>query len=165
MTDSFICVPVADDGAGIDFHEGRMSTFRIRRTTWAADQAPLSAIRRKVFIEEQHVPEEMEWDEFDASSVHFIAETADGMAVGCGRLLPSGQVSRLSVLEEHRCEGIGRALLDAQIAEARSRSFKEVFLHAQTHATSFYEAAGFLVDGGIFVEAGIPHRLMVKSLG
>ncbi len=141
-----------------------MSNFRIRRTSWTQDQAALSAIRRTVFIEEQHVPEDMEWDEFDEPSIHFIAEMNDGTAVGCGRLLPSGQISRLSVLDDHRCEGIGRALLDAQIVEARSRGLKEVFLHAQTHATSFYEAAGFLVDGGIFVEAGIPHRLMVKSL-
>lgn len=140
-----------------------MSNIRIRRTSWAQDQAPLSAIRRKVFIEEQHVPEDMEWDEFDDDSVHFLAED-NGIAVGCGRLLPSGQISRISVLEERRSEGIGRALLDAMIDEARSRGLKEVFLHAQTHATSFYEGAGFLVDGGIFVEAGIPHRLMVKSL-
>ncbi|MFP5441419.1 MAG: GNAT family N-acetyltransferase [Gammaproteobacteria bacterium] len=140
-----------------------MSNIRIRRTSWAQDRAPLSAIRRKVFIEEQHVPEDMEWDEFDDDSVHFLAED-NGTAVGCGRLLPSGQISRISVLEERRSEGIGRALLDAMINEARSRGLKEVFLHAQTHATSFYEGAGFLVDGGIFVEAGIPHRLMVKSL-
>ncbi len=141
-----------------------MGNIRIRRTTWAQDSASLSAIRRKVFIEEQHVPEDMEWDEFDEPSAHFLAEE-DGKAVGCGRLMPSGQISRLSVLEDRRSEGIGRALLDALITEARARGLKEVFLHAQTHATSFYEAAGFLVDGGIFVEAGIPHRLMVKSLG
>lgn len=140
-----------------------MSKIFIRRTSWVQDQAPLAAIRRKVFIEEQHVPEDMEWDEFDEASVHFLAED-NGLPVGCGRLLPSGQISRISVLDERRSEGIGRALLDTMIAEARSHGLKEVFLHAQTHATSFYEGAGFLVDGGIFVEAGIPHRLMVKSL-
>ncbi|MFZ5722864.1 MAG: GNAT family N-acetyltransferase [Pseudomonadota bacterium] len=141
-----------------------MNDIRIRRTTWAQDQAPLSAIRRKVFIEEQRVPEDLEWDEFDEPSTHFLAVDAEGRTLGCVRLMPSGQVSRLSVLLEHRSEGIGRALLDAAISEARSLGLREVFLHAQTHATSFYEGAGFLVDGGIFVEAGIPHRLMVKSL-
>lgn len=141
-----------------------MTGIRIRKTDWAQDQAPLAAIRRKVFIEEQHVPEDMEWDEHDVASVHFLAEDG-GQPVGCVRLIPSGQISRLSVLENRRSEGIGVALLQAAIAEARARGLKEVFLHAQTHATSFYEAAGFLVDGGIFVEAGIPHRLMVKTLG
>ncbi|MFZ5755627.1 MAG: GNAT family N-acetyltransferase [Pseudomonadota bacterium] len=140
-----------------------MTDIRIRRTDWAQDRAPLSAIRRKVFIEEQHVPEDMEWDEHDDTSVHFLAEE-NGQAVGCVRLIPTGQISRLSVLESRRSEGIGQALLQAAIAEARAAGLREIFLHAQTHATSFYEAAGFLVDGGIFVEAGIPHRLMVKTL-
>lgn len=141
-----------------------MTDIRIRKTSWAADRDALAAIRRAVFIEEQHVPEDMEWDEHDAPSVHFLAEDGAGHVLGCVRLLPSGQISRLSVRIDHRSEGIGRALLEAAIAEARAQGLKEIFLHAQTHATSFYEAAGFLVDGGIFVEAGIPHRLMVKAL-
>lgn len=141
-----------------------MSDFRIRRADWATDKDALSLVRRRVFIEEQHVPEDMEWDEHDASSVHFLAESGTGEPVGCVRLLAGGQISRLSVLDDRRSEGIGRALLAATIAEAQARGLREIFLHAQTHATSFYEAAGFSVDGGIFVEAGIPHRLMVKPL-
>ena len=141
-----------------------MTDIGIRKTTWQADRDALAAIRRKVFIEEQHVPEDMEWDEHDESCVHFLAATPGGQPVGCVRLLPTGQISRLSVLEDRRTEGIGRLLLDAAITEARAQGLKELFLHAQTHATSFYESAGFLVDGGIFIEAGIPHRLMVKTL-
>lgn len=141
-----------------------MNDIRIRRTRWAADQEKLAALRRKVFIEEQHVPEDLEWDEYDEPSTHFLAETAGGVPVGCIRLIPSGQISRLCVLDERRSEGIGRALLETVIAEARASGLREIFLHAQTHATSFYESAGFSVDGGIFVEAGIPHRLMVRLL-
>ncbi|MFP5383008.1 MAG: GNAT family N-acetyltransferase [Gammaproteobacteria bacterium] len=141
-----------------------MKDIRIRKTDWASDGPALSAIRRQVFIEEQKVPEDMAWDEEDATGTHFIADTPDGQAVGCTRLLPGGQISRLSVLENRRSEGIGRALLDAALAEAAAQGLREVFLHAQTHATSFYEASGFSVDGGIFLEAGIPHRLMVKIL-
>lgn len=147
-----------------------MSSIRIRKTDWTHDAPGLAAIRRTVFIEEQHVPEEMEWDEYDVPSVHFIAEDPlaedpiHGSTVGCVRLMPTGQISRLSVLEGRRTEGIGHALLDAATGEARTRNLRDVFLHAQTHATSFYEAAGFSVDGGIFMEAGIPHRLMVKTL-
>lgn len=141
-----------------------MTDIRISKTDWATDEARLSGLRRRVFIEEQHVPEELEWDEHDAECPHFLAADADGTPVGCIRLLPTGQVSRLCVLQERRSEGIGRRLLDAAVTEARRLGLREIFLHAQTHATSFYEAAGFSVDGGIFVEAGIPHRLMVKQL-
>lgn len=141
-----------------------MTDIRIRKTDWATDSAPLSDIRRQVFIEEQHVPEDMEWDEHDARCVHFLAVDTDDHPAGCVRLLPTGQISRLCVAETRRTEGIGRRLLDAAVAEARAQGLREIFLHAQTHATSFYESAGFLVDGGIFIEAGIPHRLMVKAL-
>lgn len=139
-----------------------MTNIRISKADWTQQGSSLAAIRRKVFIEEQHVPENMEWDGEDENSIHFMAEDPDNDILGCVRLLPTGQISRLCVLENRRTEGIGRALLDAAISEARALGLREVFLHAQTHATSFYETAGFSVDGGIFLEAGIPHRLMVK---
>jgi predicted GNAT family N-acyltransferase len=78
--------------------------------------------------------------------------------------LPSGQISRLSVIEARRHQGVGRALLDAVEREARQRAMPEIFLHAQTQATHFYEAAGFSTSGGIFLEADIPHRQMFKDL-
>lgn len=141
-----------------------MTDIRIRKTDWEQDRERLAEIRRQVFIEEQQVPESLEWDDQDAHCVHFLATDAGEVAVGCVRLLPTGQISRLCVAETRRSEGIGRLLLDAAVNEARARRLREIFLHAQTHATSFYESAGFLVDGGIFLEAGIPHRLMVKTL-
>lgn len=141
-----------------------MTDIRIRKTDWAADRELLAGLRRTVFIEEQHVPEDMEWDEHDATCVHFLAVDDADAGVGCVRLLATGQISRLCVSETRRTEGVGRRLLEAAVAEARAKGLKEIFLHAQTHATSFYESAGFLVDGGIFIEAGIPHRLMVKTL-
>ena len=90
-----------------------MTDISIRKTDWATDREPLSAIRRQVFIEEQHVPEDMEWDEHDARCVHFLACDGDNDVVGCVRLLPTGQISRLCVRESRRTEGIGRRLLDA----------------------------------------------------
>jgi predicted GNAT family N-acyltransferase len=133
-------------------------------TDWQHDQDALSDIRRRVFIEEQHVPEEMEWDGEDNDAIHFIARDHDNRALGCVRLLPSGQISRLSVLEAARNQGIGKALVGAAETEARRRGMSEVFLHAQTQATHFYESEGFTVTGGIFLEAGIPHRQMFKDL-
>lgn len=138
--------------------------FSVIRTTWSEHEAALRAVREQVFIREQRVPEALEWDDLDAVSVHFIAEDESGRPIGCIRLLPNGQMSRLSVLSEYRNQGIGKALLAAAEEEARAQGRDEIFLHAQTHATSFYEAAGFSVTGGIFLEADIPHRQMFKAL-
>lgn len=137
---------------------------RIERVAWSEHESELAAVRQAVFIDEQGVPENLEWDGEDADSIHFLARTREGSPVGCVRLLPSGQISRLSVLETWRHQGIGKTLLDAVEDEARQRSMAEIYLHAQTQATHFYEAAGFTVSGGIFLEANIPHRQMLKDL-
>lgn len=139
--------------------------YRIVRTTWSEGRKDLERVRQEVFVQEQRVPEHMEWDGEDEESIHFLAYTDDNRPLGCIRLTPSGQISRLSVLESHRTQGIGKALLVAAEEEAREHGMKEISLHAQTHATSFYEAAGFTVVGGTFLEAGIPHRQMAKELG
>lgn len=138
--------------------------FEIKKTTWATDKAALKQVREAVFIKEQRVPEDLEWDQHDADSVHFIALDDSQTPIGCIRLMPNGQISRLSVLEQFRNSGIGNALLLSASKEAEKLGMKEIFLHAQTHATSFYEAAGFTVTGGIFLEADIPHRQMFKQL-
>lgn len=138
--------------------------FTVIKTTWAEHEAALRVIREQVFIREQRVPDDLEWDDQDDASVHFLALDGAGAPIGCIRLLPNGQMSRLSVLSEHRNQGIGKALLIAAEEEARGQGRDEIFLHAQTHATSFYEAAGFSVTGGIFLEADIPHRQMFKVL-
>lgn len=138
--------------------------FTVIKTTWAEHEDALRVIRGQVFIREQRVPDALEWDDQDDVSVHFLALDGTGAPIGCIRLLPNGQMSRLSVLSEHRNQGIGKALLIAAEEEARGQGRDEIFLHAQTHATSFYEAAGFSVTGGIFLEADIPHRQMFKVL-
>lgn len=138
--------------------------IRIERVGWDDHRDDLVSIRQAVFVEEQGVPESLEWDGEDADSIHFMARSTDGTPIGCVRLLPSGQISRLSVIEARRHQGVGRALLDAVEREARARAMPEIFLHAQTQATHFYEAAGFSSSGGIFLEADIPHRQMFKDL-
>lgn len=132
--------------------------------TWKEHQEQLKNIRTRVFVEEQKVPAELEWDDADNLSTHFLAVDDNDNGLGCIRLTPSGQLSRLCVLENARNQGIGSQLLKTAEAHAQQVGMKEVFLHAQTHATSFYEAAGFSVNGGIFVEADIPHRQMFKEL-
>lgn len=139
--------------------------FSIIETRWDEHEDALRQLRQTIFINEQHVPEELEWDGEDPDALHFLACVGpENTPVGCIRLLPSGQLSRLCVLAEQRNNGIGSALLVAAEKAAATRGMPEIFLHAQTHATSFYEAAGFAASGGIFMDANIPHRQMLKPL-
>lgn len=142
-----------------------MPEVRVLVTDWARDAARLAAIRRTVFIDEQGVPEALEWDEYDAVSVHFLVVLDDGTPIGCARLLPDGHVGRMAVLQPWRGRGIGRALLEAALAEARARGHRRVELSAQTHAAAFYVRAGFLTVGEPYDEAGISHIAMQKTLG
>jgi predicted GNAT family N-acyltransferase len=140
-------------------------SFVVRRATWVADRPVLAAIRREVFVVEQHVPESEEWDSRDAVSEHVIALASDGSAIGTGRLLPDGHIGRMAVLKAWRGCGVGSALLTGLIAMARERGFSETRLHAQTHALAFYSKHGYTPLGDEFMEAGIPHvemRLVLK---
>lgn len=136
----------------------------VRIADWGKDEALLRAVRRRVFVEEQHVPEEIEWDGRDEASLHVIARDHRGAVIGTARLLPSGQIGRMAVLPERRGFGVGRALLEAAVEAARARGDVEVHLNAQTHARGFYEAAGFIAVGKEFEEAGIPHQRMEQAL-
>ena len=136
---------------------------RVAETDWARDRPALAAIRRAVFIDEQRVPEALEWDEFDTVSRHFLA-WVDGDPVGCARLLPDGHLGRMAVLPGWRGRGVGRALLEAALAAARRAGYATVTLSAQTHAAGFYARAGFVAEGEIYEEAGIPHLVMTLAL-
>lgn len=135
-------------------------TFTVRPVNWQAHREELAAIRRAVFIEEQHVPEEAEWDGHDESSYHVIALSKDGEPIGTGRLLLEGRIGRIAVLRDYRGMGVGRAILELLIDIARKEGLGTVILHAQTHALHFYERCGFEPYGRVFTEAGIDHRAM-----
>ena len=141
-----------------------MPDYRILIADWAHDQARLSRVRRAVFIDEQGVPEDMEWDTDDAGAVHLLAVDGAGQAIGCARLLPDGHVGRMAVLPAWRGRGVGRALLAAVLDMAQARGHTTLRLSAQTHATGFYERAGFVALGREYEEAGIPHLAMQKNL-
>jgi predicted GNAT family N-acyltransferase len=134
--------------------------FTIRQASWPADLAALKAVRTKVFVAEQRVPEPLEWDGLDAAAVHALAFDTNDKPVGTGRLLTTGQIGRMAVLERMRGAGVGGALLQALIDEARAQGLPECFLHAQTHALGFYARYGFCAEDEEFDEAGIPHRTM-----
>lgn len=141
-----------------------MPDFRILITDWANEQDRLSRVRRVVFIDEQGVPEALEWDADDAGAVHLLAVDRGGLAIGCARLLPDGHIGRMAVLAAWRGQGIGQALLDAAIGAARARGICTLKLSAQTHAAGFYARAGFVAAGESYEEAGIPHVAMRKTL-
>ena len=138
--------------------------IKIRIADWNIDKDRLAQIRRLVFIEEQNVPEELEWDEFDESSMHFLA-TDKGQPVACTRLKPDGQIGRMAVLAAHRNQGTGSRLLQSVLKRATEQKLTSVYLHAQESAVPFYEKHGFTAVGEVFYEANIPHREMFKKVG
>lgn len=130
------------------------------------DFATCLAIRRKVFVEEQSVPEDLECDAADATAVHLLA-TLDGRPVGTARLLidgPEGKIGRVAILPDCRGTGAGAALMRAALVELRVRGVTTARLGAQTHALGFYEKLGFTAYGPIYDDAGIPHRDMSRPL-
>ncbi|MEO1576638.1 MAG: GNAT family N-acetyltransferase [Pseudomonadota bacterium] len=133
----------------------------VRRADWDADRDALRAVRFTVFVQEQDVPEDLEWDGEDADCHHALA-FLDERVVGTGRLTPDGRIGRMAVLKEARGHGVGAAVLDFLVDVARQSGQDEVQLHAQSHALAFYERAGFTAYGEPFDEAGIEHRHMVR---
>ena len=142
-----------------------MADVEIRIVDWASYREALSSIRHTVFVEEQGVPIELELDGEDASARHAAAFSDDGRLVGTGRMLASGKIGRMAVSQSMRRQGIGRALLDALVAEAKRLKLEEVSLGAQLPAVAFYERAGFKAYGDIFLDAGIDHKMMRLVLG
>lgn len=138
--------------------------YRVQEVAWADASDRLGAVRREVFVVEQHVPEALEWDGVDAACRHVLALDRDGHPIGTGRLLPDGHIGRMAVAAPHRGRGVGRAILAALIDIARARGDREVVLNAQTHAIGFYRRSGFEVTSDEFLDAGIPHVAMRLTL-
>ena len=139
-----------------------MSEITVRVADWHKDNAELRRIRDTVFVAEQSVPPELEWDAEDTDAVHFLVEEGD-YPVGTARLLPDGHIGRVSVLKDWRGLNVGVALIQAVIDEAEKRGLTQQMLSAQVHATAFYEKLGFAIVSGEYLDAGIPHVDMVRS--
>jgi len=141
-----------------DFH------FTVIQVDWETHKNSLKEIRSKVFIEEQSIPEQEEWDEYDPECRHVLAMDMEEQAIGTGRLTREGKIGRMAVLSRFRNQSVGRKILEELVSIAEKEQLLEVFLHAQIQAVMFYEKNGFHVEGEEFLEAGIPHLIMVKSL-
>ena len=135
-----------------------MSTS-ITITDWEDARELVKPIRIKVFILEQKVPEELEWDEYDETAWHAVAKS-NHQVIGTGRLIINqsiAKIGRMAIDPEFRGKGIGMEVLKALINKGKEKGAQEFILHAQTHAIAFYAREGFEPYGPIFDEAGIPH--------
>ncbi|MBT8131987.1 MAG: GNAT family N-acetyltransferase [Gammaproteobacteria bacterium] len=135
-----------------------------RLAQWDRDEETIRKIRQIVFVDEQQVDPELEWDGEDAMAIHALAGPTSGNIVATGRLQKDGKIGRMAVLTQWRKQGFGAAILDKLVDAATSRGMKRVYLHAQTHALPFYANHGFVASGPEFDEADIPHRMMQRTL-
>ena len=138
--------------------------FTVRPVNWNASREALRTVRQAVFVKEQQVPEDLEWDDADEHAYHVLATAVDGKAIGTGRLKLDCHIGRMAVLKSWRGRGVGSAILTLLIDFARREGCSVVRLHAQTHALDFYARFGFIAVGEQFDEAGIPHRAMALDL-
>jgi len=148
--------------------EAGEAMVQVRVGGWRELGRDAQAIRSAVFVEEQKIPAELEWDAGDASCIHAVAYNRLGVALAAGRLLEQapgvGKVGRMAVVQTMRGSRVGRAVLDALTAAAQARGDHELMLHAQRTAAPFYSRAGFVQRGPVFEEAGIPHVEMFRAL-
>ena len=143
----------------------RDNGFSITVANWQRDHPALKKIRSEVFIQEQSVPRALEWDGLDDTALHLIATAEIGEPIATARLLIDGHIGRVAVLKAWRNRGIGTALMHEIIHQAELLGYKQLELAAQIQAIPFYEKLGFIAYGDNFMDAGIPHRNMRKTLG
>ena len=136
---------------------------KVLAATWQDDQQQLMSVRRRVFVEEQGIPESEEMDEMDPTCRHALAYAATGDLAGTGRLAPSGKIGRIAVLPHYRRRGIGAAIVVHLVNQATELGLPQVYLHAQADSVGFYERLGFRAEGPVFDEVGIPHRRMLRG--
>lgn len=149
-------------------YEAGEPVCHVRTGSWADLGEDAATLRTRVFVQEQGIAPEMEWDEADATCLHAVAYNRLGQPVATGRLLQPepdvGQIGRMAVHPVLRGAGVGRSVLLALAAAARERGDSDLILHAQRTAEGFYRRLGFLPEGEPFEEAGIPHITMRATL-
>ncbi|MGA2550836.1 MAG: GNAT family N-acetyltransferase [Burkholderiaceae bacterium] len=131
---------------------------------WDEAREGARAVRYAVFCVEQGIPKELEWDDWDARSRHCLVRDSSAAVVGTGRLLPDGHIGRMAVLQVARGKGVGGIILESLVQSAREQGQSEVVLNAQKTACAFYLRHGFEAVGEEFIEAGIVHVTMRRSL-
>jgi YbgC/YbaW family acyl-CoA thioester hydrolase len=149
-------------------YEAGESMVHMEVGSWQQLGVEAGQLRTEVFVEEQRIPAEMEWDAADLTAIHALARNRMGLAAATGRLLQHapgvGRIGRMAVSRVLRGSHLGREVLQALMRTATERGDREVLLHAQRTACGFYERLGFVPRGEPFEEAGIVHIEMVHPL-
>ena len=138
------------------------NNLKVEIAKWIDDHTQLKNIREKVFIQEQKVTPELEWDGMDENAMHFLV-FKDEEAIGCARAVVIKnymQLGRMAVLKEYRGQGIGSALIEKAMTIAKLNQLSAIYISAQCHAIDFYKKFGFEVTSDIYLDAEIPHRDM-----
>ena len=138
------------------------NNLKIEIVKWIDGLSQLKNIREKVFIQEQKVTPQLEWDGMDEKAIHFLVFN-DKAAIGCARAIvikDHMQLGRMAVLKEYRGQGIGSALLEKAMTIAKLNQLSAIYISAQCHAIDFYKKFGFEVKSDIYLDAEIPHRDM-----
>ena len=135
----------------------------IEQVSWQQAEAHLRQVRTVVFIEEQFVTPEFEWDDIDSTALHLLA-LHDNKAIGCLRIIKHEKIGRMAVLKPWRGKGVGNMLLKQAIELCRQHGSKQIVLSAQTHAIHFYQQAGFQMTSGEYTDVQIPHVDMCLKL-
>ena len=137
-----------------------MTEITINHIDWKRGEALIRAVRHAVFVREQGIPAELEWDGRDAACLHVLAQDARGAVVGTARMQTDGRLGRMAVLKDRRGQGVGSRMLTSLMDIAREMQLPSVWLTAQTTALPFYFKHQFVIEGDEFTEAGIAHRYM-----
>jgi predicted GNAT family N-acyltransferase len=140
------------------------NSFTVSLVSWHDGEPLLKSIREEVFVREQAIPAELEWDGLDEGARHALALSHKGDAIGCGRMLANGHIGRISVLPKWRKQKVGTAIMEALLDYARAHDYPQVDVDAQTYALPFYRGFGFVEQGKEFMDAGLPHIRMLLKL-
>ena len=157
--------------AVIDAYEAGQPITRVQTDDWATLHEPAAAVRTAVFIEEQGIAREDEWDAADHTAVHAVVTNLLGMPVATGRLLREGalgsgtaRIGRMAVDRALRGSGVGRLVVQALEQAAFERGDRRIVLGAQRSAEGFYQRLGYRPEGAPYEEVGIPHIGMAREL-
>jgi predicted GNAT family N-acyltransferase len=148
----------------VDIVENSAQPITVRVVGWDAERARLQAVRNEVFVVEQQVPAQLEWDDHDHACRHVIALDRQGAAIGCARFLADGSIGRVAVLRQWRRCGVGSAMLMRLMEVARYAGLQRVYLNARSDACEYYARHGFVARGEEFMDAGIRHRRMEREM-
>lgn len=138
--------------------------FTVSAVSWHDGELMLRSVREAVFIREQGITQEQEWDGLDEGCRHVLVLSHHGAAIGCARMFADGHIGRLAVLPTWRKQKVGTAIIEAMLDYARAHDYPQVDVDAQIHAVPFYQGFDFVKEGEVFLDAGLPHIKMRLKL-